>query len=204
MGWAILIVTMVAALRQPMPVPDAELAQHLANVRAQLADPAINLIRREGLAQDMAGTLDRAAQTATDPEERRQRRGEAIDLIDQFTRANPELTLDRQLRFQAAVFRWAQAQTWMQTAEFEPANPKHRESAIGLLDDAIARLALSRRSAIGRPWAITCGSAWRRRSQTGPSSSRPARMTGVAARMRRWTCWSSPRRPRVWRATGTC
>ena len=39
-----------------------------------------------------------------------------------------------------AVFRWAQAQTWVQAAAFEPAEPGHRERAIALLDDAIERL----------------------------------------------------------------
>jgi hypothetical protein len=140
MSWGILIVAMAAVVQQPTPPSDAELSQHLENVRAQLANPALDQFRREGLAQDMAGTLDRAAQAATDLESRRKRWGEAIDLIDRFTRENKELTLDRQLRFQAAVFRWAQAQTWMQAAEFEPANPTYRERAIAQLDDAITRL----------------------------------------------------------------
>ena len=65
---------------------DAELSQHLTVVRTQIANPAIDLVRREGLAQDMAATLDRAAQAAADPEVRRQRWGEAIDLIDDSPR----------------------------------------------------------------------------------------------------------------------
>ncbi len=140
MAWCALVLAMAAAAQQPAPSSDSELAQHLATVRGQLANPALDLGRRAVLAQDMAGTLDRAAQRAADPEVRRQRWGEAVNLIDQFTRENPELPLQRQLRLQAAVLRSAQAQTWVQAAAFEPTNPRHTERAVALLDDAIERL----------------------------------------------------------------
>src|SRR5262249_28349463 len=46
----------------------------------------------------------------------------------------------RQLRFQAAVFRWAQAQTSLQAALFDPGDPGPRQRAATWLDDAIERL----------------------------------------------------------------
>jgi tetratricopeptide (TPR) repeat protein len=173
--WSILIVTMAAAAQQPAPMGDAELSQHLANVRAQLVNQGIDLSRREGLAQDMAGTLDRAAQSAADPEVRRRRWAEAIDLIDQFTRANPELATERQLRLQAAVFRWAQALTLVQAAAFEPGNAQHRERAIALLDDAIARLraisAIGDRTTLGDNLRFRLAQALADRAELDPAGS---------------------------------
>src|SRR5260370_1075393 len=46
----------------------------------------------------------------------------------------------RQLRVQAAVLGWAQGQSWLQAALLEPRDPKPRERAGTLLDDAIERL----------------------------------------------------------------
>ena len=44
--------------------PD-ELKAHLATLREQVNDPALDITRRERLALEMAATLDRAAQAAT-------------------------------------------------------------------------------------------------------------------------------------------
>jgi hypothetical protein len=175
MVWGILVVTMAAAAQQPAPMSEDELSQHLTTARAQLANPALDLGRRESLALDMAGTLDRAAQSAADPELRRKRWGEAIELIDQFTRANREAGLERQLRFQAAVFRWAQAQTWARAAAFEPANPRHRERAIALLDDTIERLrsisAIGDRTTLGENLRFRLAQAMADRAELEPSGS---------------------------------
>ncbi len=125
----------------------------------------------------MAGTLDRAAQSAADPEVRRQRWAEAISLIDRFIRDNPDLPLDRQLRLQAAVFRWAQAQTWVQAAMFEPANPRHAERAIALLDDAIERLrsisAFGDRTTLGDNLRYRLAQAIADRAELEPAGSEP-------------------------------
>jgi hypothetical protein len=175
MVWGILVVTMAAAAQQPAPMSDAELSQHLTTVRAQLVNPALDLGRREALAQDMAGTLDRAAQSTVDPEVRRNRWGEAIDLIDQFTRANPEAGLERQLRLQAAVFRWAQARTWIRAAAFEPANTRHPERAIALLEDAIERLrsisAFGDRTTLGENLRFRLAQAMADRAEIEPAGS---------------------------------
>jgi hypothetical protein len=186
MAWGILIVTMAAAAQQPAPMSDAELSQHLASIRAQLANPGIDLGRRAGLAQDMAGTLDRAAQSAADLEVRRERWGEAIALIDRFTRENPDEPLDRQLRFQAAVFRWAQAQTWVQAAAFEPGNPRNRERAVALLEDALERLrsisAIGDRTTLGDNLRFRLAQALADRAELEPAGS-AARKAGEAAAM---------------------
>jgi hypothetical protein len=175
MIWGILIVTMAAAAQPPTPTTDEELSQHLTTVRAQLTNPAIDLGRRELLAQDMAGTLDRAAQAAPDREIRRKHWGEAINLLDQFTKANPDSGLERQLRFQAAVFRWAQGQTWIQAAAFEPANPRHHERAIALLDDAIARLrsisSIGDRTTLGENLRFRLAQALADRAELEPAGS---------------------------------
>lgn len=175
MVWWILVVTMAAAVQQPAPLSDAELSQHLTTVRAQLANPALDLGRRESLAQDMASTLDRAAQSAADAELRRQRWGEAIELLDQFTRANPEAGLERALRLQAAVYRMEQARTWIQASAFEPANPRHRERAAALLDDAIERLraisVLGDRTTLGENLRFRLAQALANRSELEPEGS---------------------------------
>ena len=43
------------------------------------------------------------------------------------------------MRFQAGVFRWAAAQSWLDTADASPGDPKPRQEAIAALDDAIER-----------------------------------------------------------------
>ncbi len=138
MSWCVLVLTASLAAQQPMS--DSELAQHVASIRSQLANPGIDLARREALAQDLASTLDRAAQSSRNPEVRRSRWAEAITILDRFIRDNSGIVSDRQLGLQAAIFRWAQAQTWVQAVQFEPGNPQHRERAIALLDDALERL----------------------------------------------------------------
>jgi len=128
----------VATAAQQPPTDD-ELAQHLTAVRDQIENLTVEVPRREELTLEMAATLDRAAQSSTDPETRRRRWAQAIDLIDWFLKKNPDPPRERQLRFQAAVFRWAQAQSWSQAGALSPGDPKPREQTIGALDDAIDR-----------------------------------------------------------------
>src|SRR5438132_11582162 len=139
-GWVRIALALASTATAQEPATDAELSRHVTTVRTQIADPALDPNRRGELVLELAGTFDRAAQSAPDPEARRRRWAEAIDLLDRFAREHPDLTLVRQLRFQAAVYRWAQAQTWLQLAPFEPRDPAPRERAATLLDDAIERL----------------------------------------------------------------
>jgi hypothetical protein len=133
-------VTAASAAAAQEPATDAELSQHLTLVRSQIENGTFDLVRREELALELSATLDRAAQNSTNSEVRRQRWSQAIELIDWFLKLNPNPPRERQLRFQAAVFRWAQGRSWQDTAQLDPANPKPRAEAVSAYDDAIERL----------------------------------------------------------------
>jgi tetratricopeptide (TPR) repeat protein len=135
---SVLAVVGVAVSAQDTPSDD-ELSRHLTTVRAQVEDRALHIARREELVLEMAATLDRTAQASSAPEVRRRRWSEAIDLLDWFVKDNPGPPRERQLRFQAAVFRWAQANSWMQTWQLAPTDSKLRAQAATALDDAIDR-----------------------------------------------------------------
>ncbi len=136
--WSFLVI--VAAAVGQEPLNDAELSRHLTVVRTQIADVTVDPVRREQLALDMAATLDRAAYSVADGEVRRQRWALAIDLLDRFNQEHTGLPQARQLRFQAAVYRLAQGQSWLDASRFEPGDPRLRERGIALLDDSIERL----------------------------------------------------------------
>jgi hypothetical protein len=121
------------------PSPDTELDRHLATVREQISGKFLDLSRREELVLDMAATLDRAAQVATSAEKRRLRWAQAIKLCDGFLDENVEPPRAREMRFQAGVYRWAQAQSWIQAGEASPGDPQPRKEAFTALDDAIER-----------------------------------------------------------------
>ena len=105
---------------------DDELARHLTTIRSQIENVTIDLARREELALEMAATLDRAAQSPTDATTRRRRWSEAIELLDWFLKENPDPPRERQVRFQAAVLRWAKARSWTETAAAGPARSTNR------------------------------------------------------------------------------
>ena len=121
------------------PADDAELERHLTTVREQIGNSFLELARREELALEMAGTLDRAAQAATEPEKRRHRWAQAVELLDKFLVDALEPPRRREIQFQAGVYRWATAQSWLNAAEVAPADPKPRQEAVAALDDAIER-----------------------------------------------------------------
>jgi hypothetical protein len=118
---------------------DAEIERHLTTVRAQVANSLLGLARREELALEMAGTLDRAAQAAKDQPKRRERWAQAVELLDKFLADNIEPPRRREMRFQAGVYRWAAAQSWLDTADASPGDPRPRQEASSALDDAIER-----------------------------------------------------------------
>src|SRR6516165_5337657 len=150
-SWALAALTPPALAQRPDR--DAELSRHVTTVRTQIEDVTVDPARREEMVLELAATLDRAAKEEVDAENCRRRWAEAIDLLDRFARANPDRPMTRQLRFQAGVFRWAQARTWCAAAQFEPQDPKLHEPAVTLLDDAIERLrsanSIGDRSALG-------------------------------------------------------
>jgi hypothetical protein len=119
--------------------PDAELDRHLTVVRDQIENQTVELARREELTLEMAATLDRSAQSSTTPSTRRRRWSQAIELIDWFLKKDPDPPRERQLRFHAAVYRWAQARSWSDAGALTPGDPKPREQAVTAFDDAIDR-----------------------------------------------------------------
>ena len=121
------------------PMAEDELARHLTTVRSQIENTTIAIDRREELTLDMAGTLDRAAQTSSNAEVRRHHWSQAVELLDWFLKENPDPPRERQLRFQSGVYRWAVARSWTETGLLDPHNAKPRAEAIRALDDAIDR-----------------------------------------------------------------
>jgi hypothetical protein len=133
----LLIAISSAAAQERMT--DNELSRHLTTVRSQIENTSLDVSRREELALEMAGTLDRAAQTSNDPEARRRHWSEAIELLDSFLKRNPDPPRERQLRFQAALYRWAQARSWTDASSWDPHDPRPREQGALTLDNAIER-----------------------------------------------------------------
>jgi hypothetical protein len=117
-----------------------ELEAHLAAQRKQLDDPTIVSAQRARIALEMAATLDRAAQSAPDAEKRRQRWSEAVALIDEFNQKEPRHAQKAEFSFQAAVYVWAEAQSWSQQYELTPTDKQARGQSVVLLDGAILRL----------------------------------------------------------------
>ncbi len=134
-----LALCLVADLGAQEPPSDAELIQHLAAVKNQIETAGLNVPRREELALEMAATLDRAAQSSTNPDMRRRRWAQAIELLDWFLKQNPSPPRERQVRLLAGVLRWAQGQSWKETALLAPSDPKVREQSAAAFDDAIER-----------------------------------------------------------------
>jgi hypothetical protein len=119
---------------------EQELNAHLATLQRQVEDSALDLAKRARLAIEMASTLDRAAQSAPTAETRRARWTEAVRVLDRFNERNPEHAQAKQFQFQAAVYAWAGARSWMQQAELSPTDTTARDRAIEGLDAAVARL----------------------------------------------------------------
>ncbi len=121
------------------PIDENELAAHLTAIRSQIQNTTIALERREELALEMAATLDRAAQSSRDSDVRRHRWAQAVDLLDGFLKENADPPRERQLRFQAAVFRWAQGRSWAETSLLDSQDGNAQREAIAAFDDAIER-----------------------------------------------------------------
>jgi hypothetical protein len=136
-GWC--MAALAAAARAQQAATEEELSRHLTTVRAQIEHGSIEISRREDMALDMVATLDRAAQSSTDPAARRRRWTQAVELLDWFMSKNADAPRGRQVRFQAAVFRWAIAQSWSLTGAVVPGDPRPRQEAARALDDAIER-----------------------------------------------------------------
>ena len=134
-----LFAAVITAASAQEPMADDELARHLTTIRSQIENVTIDLGRREELALEMAATLDRAGQSSPDSSVRQRRWSEAIELLDWFLKENPDPPRERQVRFQAAVLRWAQGRTRTETGVLGPDHQKPREEARAAFDNAIER-----------------------------------------------------------------
>jgi hypothetical protein len=117
-----------------------EVDLHLEEMRQRLRQPGLSLVQRARIAQEMAATLDRAAQATGAVDQRLARWAAAVELLDQFNAQNPGHPQDLQFALQAAVYVWAQARSWSQRLELAPTETSARARAVALLDEAIQRL----------------------------------------------------------------
>ena len=130
---ALLILVALAA-------PADELDQHVAAQRTMIDDTRRPIAIRERLASELASALDRAAHSATKPEDRRRRWQEAIDLLEGFNEQTRRHIQADAFGLQAAIYRWAIARDDAAIAESRPADVLARDRAARGLDAAIARL----------------------------------------------------------------
>ncbi len=126
--------------RAQEPAASAELEEHLATLNKQVEDTSLAISQRESLVQEMAGTLDRAAQAADTSRQRRERWSQAVGLLDGFENQNPGHPRAREFALQAAVYRWAQGQTWRDAISLNPGDGQAVDEASRSFDDAIGRL----------------------------------------------------------------
>jgi hypothetical protein len=118
---------------------DDEMKKHLEDLRRQVEDPRIDLARRERMALEIAAAHDRTGQAAGTAEEQRSRWSEAVHVLDLFNRQNPGHPRAREFDFQAAVYSWARARSWLQQEELDPTDRAAREEATRDLDAVLIR-----------------------------------------------------------------
>jgi hypothetical protein len=136
----VLVLVLHPFLRTQEPAPGDELGQHLATLKRQVEDTSLAIGQREAIVLEMAGTLDRAAQGAAPADQRQVRWAQAIGLLDTFNGQNPGHPRTREFQLQAAVYRWAQGQSWREVGDLNPGDTRAPQEAASALDDAIGRL----------------------------------------------------------------
>ena len=119
--------------------------------KAKFTDPAIPAEERVRRALEEAAALDQSARTLGSAVERRAKWAAAVGLLDEFVELNPNVEAAPLIRFQAAVYRWAEGQSFVDQFEQKPAELASKEGAIQSLDDAIKRF----RSIVVKPAEAT-------------------------------------------------
>ena len=140
LGLVALLFVLPPALCAQEPAAADELSLHLATCKSQAEDPRLSIDEREAIIQELAETLNRAALASRDIEGREARWGQAVALLDGFRDQNAGRPRAREFQLQAAVYRWAQGQSWREVLDLNPDSRRAREEAVRALDDAIARL----------------------------------------------------------------
>ena len=128
---------MMSIASSPLAVGDGP---ELAELRAIVGNPAIPVEERARRALDGSASLDQAAQQAAQASERRAKWSQAVGLLDEFLSKDPQADASPLIRFQAAVYRWAEGRSFAEQAELAPAEAKLRAGAIEALDDSTRRL----------------------------------------------------------------
>jgi len=127
------------ALLLLMPRPGRADSPDLVELRAALANDSISVDERARRALEGAATIDRATQRLTQASERRALWSQVVGLMDEFLEKHPDVEIAPTLRFQAAVYRWAEGRSFADQAELSPADPRLRPGGMAALDDAIRR-----------------------------------------------------------------
>ena len=178
------LLLLLPASQAQEPAPADELAMHLADLKQQIEDISLPIARRENLAIGMAGTLDRAAQTAANDDQRQARWAQAIELLDAFNTRNPGHPRAREFQLQAAVYRWAQARVWRAAERAQPRRIATTPASCRQHWTTPSRgCGRSPRERPATFWETTCGSGWPAHLPTAPSSSQatpPQRRAQVA------------------------
>ncbi|WP_435015941.1 hypothetical protein TA3x_003498 [Tundrisphaera sp. TA3] len=141
MGAVLALLGMLAG--GPTPVKGQAVGPDLAKVRAELANDSTPIAERATRALDTAAELDRLAQEARTVAERRARWAEAATLLEEFARTNPDADATPLVRFQSAVYLWAEGRSFADRVDTAPADEAARASASDRMDRAIALLRLA-------------------------------------------------------------
>jgi hypothetical protein len=139
-GFVIVSIVLVSSLLAQEHGEEDELGQHVATLKRQVEDTSLPIGKRESLVLGMTGTLDRAAQAASNVAQKAARWNQAIELLDTFNSQNPGHPRAREFQLQAGVYRWAQGQSWHEAGELDPTNSQSLEQAVAALDDSVTRL----------------------------------------------------------------
>jgi hypothetical protein len=111
----------------------------VAGLKATLANDALPIEERSRRALEGAAAIDQAAQQAGRAADRRGQWTQAVGLLDEFVTKHPGVEAAPLIRFQAAVYRWAEGRSFADQWLLSPADAKLREGATRAIDDAVLR-----------------------------------------------------------------
>lgn len=122
------------------PPLEGELRAHLERLQAKVDDRTLDVASRERIAMEMAGALDRAAQSSNSAEARREHWERAVEVLDGFRERNPGQSLRRVFEVQGAVYLWASARSRIAPERVSEADEMTRALAVADLKNAMDRL----------------------------------------------------------------
>jgi tetratricopeptide (TPR) repeat protein len=108
-------------------------------VRRQLREASRPVEARASLALEEAASLDKVAQVATAPDDRRTRAIQAVTLLDEFNAAHPRHSLEVPVAIQAAVYLWADGRRETDDWRLHPRTDAFKTRAREVLDSTIIR-----------------------------------------------------------------